>query len=367
MDRTESFGTRYDEFTVKFGVRSFTGGKATKEVGMHGFNSLTVAAVVAASMAISAQADSSNTDAVLAKATQAMGGKEAIEKIQSVRSVMATSTGGMTIEIESFWMRDGGRIVRTKMPMGQMEMGTDGKTSWKKGPMGSGPLTKDDTSQLNNQAGMIIHMLDPAFAAKEQMAELTVMDVETFKDKECHRVHYKNKEGKEGDLFFEVITGLPIGSRNVEKQGDREMESTVLFSDWEDTDGIKVFRTMTIESPDRPGPMMTVQVKSIEFNGLDSATFTPPSDASPAPSSKPESAPKPAADAKEISLDDLTAEQREQATKMLDGLKKSGNVAVMKQTLSSLEPSLGYMPANQKATMQYVVQELKKEIARLGG
>src|ERR1700741_3351808 len=68
-----------------------------------------------------------SADEVLADSVKAMGGSEAIAKIKTLRSVMqmtmAGRDGDISVEVESLWSRDGGRIVRQNT-MGGRELGT---------------------------------------------------------------------------------------------------------------------------------------------------------------------------------------------------------------------------------------------------
>jgi hypothetical protein len=333
--------------------------------------------LVAQSIGLSAHADVPSAEQVMANAVKAMGGKDAINNIQTLRALLETQIDGpqgkMKIEMESLWSRKGGRLTRAKTPMGDMEMGTDGKTSWMKSPMGYGPLTGQQADALKDQSGMFINMLEPERTAKEEIAKLENAGVEKFADTECYRLHYTNKEGKEGDLYYSVDTGLPVGFQRTEASATTKM----VLSDWKETSGVQVFRKINSSAANQPA--MTITVTEVEINKVDDSAFAVPEEAkkalggatsgetAPEPG-KPTSGAAPATGGSEIRLEDLTPEQQTIAKRMAESLKSGGDVAKMKEAVARIEPTLGMIsdPAKRKP-IEYAIQEVKKEIAKLGG
>lgn len=300
---------------------------------------------------------------IMIDSVKALGGTAAIEKIKTVCSTMAMSVQGMTMQMELCWSRAGGRRSKMTTPMGPVEAGSDGKIAWRKELAGYRVLPEAEAKQMNDQASLFMNVLEPQRIAKEKMAGLQTAGKESVDGKECYRVHYSGKEaGNEGDVFYEIASGLPVAFETLKKRPGGEQKSRMIVGDWKEEQGVKFFRTVTVESTQQPGAAVTMTVETLDINTMDDAAFAAPEDVKKLAANPPG-----AAGAKEIKLEDLTPTQQQSAQQMLDGLKKSGNVEAMKQTVAQIEPSLAYMTADQKPTLQYVLQELKKEIARLGG
>ena len=309
-------------------------------------------------------------DEVLAKAVEAVGGADAVAKIKTLRTVMNMSMQGMQMDMESCWSRQGGRLTKTSIPMGGSTLetitGTDGKVAWRKTPAGYELLSEKDAQQLEHQAGGFINMLDPK-QLKAGLESIENAGNQNFADKECWKLHSKRKDGTEGDTFFDVTSGMPMGFESVEKQGETEIRSRGVLSDWKEQDGVKFFNTMTVETSAQASPI-TMKVTTIEINKLDEKTFALPdevkklADAAAATGGKTATAP-----AQEIKLEDLTPEQRKTAEQALEGMRRTTDPAQLKMIVQRLESVIPMMPANEQLPMKYAIQELKKDIAKAGG
>lgn len=309
---------------------------------------------------------------ILAKSVEMMGGADAISKINTLRCTLTTNMQNMDIKMESVWSRAGGRMSKTTMPMGEIVMASDGKIGWMKSSAGYMLLTDAQVEELGNQAGIIMNLLDPITRMKESATAVEVAGKQVFAGKECHRLHATRKGGKQSNVFYDVASGLPVGGESIEIKNDQEIRTRTLMSDWQEEQGVKVFRAIDVESPSQAGGKMALKVTSVEINKADDATFAVPEEVKKLvearDAGKPADAPAgEAGAAKEIQLSDLTVEQRDTATKALESMKKSGDVEAMKRMVQQIEPVLGMMPADQQPPMKYVLQEMRKEIARLGG
>jgi len=309
-------------------------------------------------------------DEVLAKAVEAVGGADAVSKINNLRTVMNMSMQGMTMEVESCWSRAGGRLAKTKVPMGgstmETSVGTDGKVAWRKMPAGYELLSEKDARQLEHQTGGIMNMLDPE-RVKAGLESIENTGKQTFADKESWKLHSRRKDGTESDMFFDVTSGMPMGFESVEKQGDVEIRSRGVFSDWKEQEGVKFFNMMTVETSAQASPIV-MKVTTIEINKLDDKVFALPdevkklADAAGAKGGKTDAEP-----AKEIKIEDLTPEQRKTAEQALEGMRQIKDPAQQKMMVQRMESVIPMMPANEQLPMKYAIQELKKEMAKAGG
>ncbi|HWB19864.1 MAG TPA: hypothetical protein VG711_06160 [Phycisphaerales bacterium] len=321
--------------------------------------------------------------AVLDQAVEALGGKDAISKIKSMQAEMSMQANGMDVQMMVAWSRDGGRYMKANTKMGQMVQGTDGTTMWMQAGMGVQTLTnKEQAKQLDQQASMFMNYLEPKHLIEVTMKSVTSGGKKPFNGKDCDCLHFVNLDGQEGDMYFDAATHLPEGSEvTMGVQGATSKVSRIM-SEWEAENGVQFCRTFVFSLPHAAEPMM-MKVTKIELNNVDDSLFAKPKDEAPAgahpmsghPSATQPAGTKPAgsqpdagaAAGGEIKLEDLTPDQQAKAKQMLENVRKANDIDSTKQMVQRLEPMLGMMPADQKPMMEYIVQELKKDIAKAGG
>jgi len=318
-----------------------------------------------------APAELPSVEAVFENCVKAVGGQDAIDKIKTLHVKSDMSMMGMQIKLEQMWAREGGRLVKMNMPMGEMHMGTNGKTPWMKTPMGYQLAGADEAKQMNSQSGMFMFMIDPKTFAEDELGKLEVVGEEEFAGKKCVKLHYVDDEGDEGDVFFDTESGLPVGFANNASDGSK---GTMLLSDWKEIDGVKFFHLISMEMEPAPGSPMSrpgpdgkpakttgeIKVSTLEVNTLNDDTFKLPAEveqlAKDAEATKSDA---PTDTASEIKLEDLTPEQQKEATKLIEGMRRVPE-GMRADTIRQLESSLPTMEEGMRKYMQYVVQELKK-------
>lgn len=300
----------------------------------------------------------------MAAAVEAMGGREAIDSIKNLHTAMSMDMQGMAFKMESFWAREGGQMSKSSTPMGEMTMGTDGTVYWMKGATGYVLMPEDQKKNLRDQSSVFMRFLDPEKMLTETLESIESKGKVTFGEKECWQLHYKDKDGEEGELFYDVASGMPAGFESIEKQGETLIRSRGIMGDWKEQDGVKFFHTMTMTSEAQPGMTMVMKVDTIEVNKLDEKTFALPEEVKKLVESKPGDA----AAKKEIKLEDLTPEQQKMAKETLDGLKQNPDPAERKALVQRLKMAIPMIQdANQRVPIEWAVQELEKELAKAGG
>jgi len=319
--------------------------------------------------------DLPDADTVLAAGVKAVGGQKAVDNIKTLHVKSTMSMMGMQINMDQAWSRDGGRLITTKMPMGESTMGTDGTTAWMKTPMGYALVSEEQAKQMESQTGMFMFMLDPKNFAKDDLKSLEVVGEEEFDGKNCYKLHYiGDDDDKEGFVFFDKDSGLPVGSTQQDGGEDGD-KSRMLLKDWKEIEGVKFFHVVSMEiTPGKNSPMSgpggqpskmegEIRVDELSVNTLDADHFALPEEVK----QKAANQPKPGEPVAEIKLEDLSEEQQMEAEKMLNGIRQTQGTGMIKQVLSSMEAGLPHMPPDRQKMMQYLVQEMKKEIASRGG
>ncbi len=296
-------------------------------------------------------------------AVKSIGGREALDKVKTLHTIMTMTVMGSTITMDAKWARDGGRLTSTKSPFGDSEMGTDGETAWMMMP-GDRYIIIDDAQaeQLDGQASMHMNMLDPKEIGKN-MDTMEVVGREEFKGRMCYKLRFEPKETEgHGFMFFDASDGRPIGMRQTEQSPMGEQTTTITLSDWKPVEGVEFFHTMKIESPAMPGGSVDMIVTTLVVNKVDADAFALPEQVKElaANADKPEEDDAENAGGTEISLDDLPEAYRERAKQMVEQMKAGGTQAV-NATLPQLENMMSTLPdGDDKKTLAYVIQELKK-------
>jgi len=128
-----------------------------------------------------------------------------------------------------------------------------------------------------------------------------------------------------------------------------------VLGDWKKVDGVLFFHSVKMDG--QPGGEMTIT--KLEVNTLSDADFALPDEVKKLASEKKDLAAP-------IKLEELPADQQREAKQTVESLKKA-DTKVLKQTLSSMETGLQYMPEEKRKMMAYIVQETRAEIAKRGG
>lgn len=321
-------------------------------------NWVTVPALTAAA------ADLPSVDSILADSTKAIGGRKAVDAVQTLRVTSTMSMMGQTMESEQSWSRDGGRLTIMKMAMGEMAMGSDGETAWIRSPMGYMLAGEEQATQINGQVGMFMFLLDPRSLSTSELQSIEVVGKEVFGGAECYKLHYTDADGGEGHMFFRTGNGLPAGFQTVSPH-TRE-RTTMRLSDWRAVSGVQFPHLMTMEMAAGQAGTNTqsgkIRVSKIEVNTLKKDHFALPAEVRRM-ADEIAAGPKPGA---EIKLSDLTPQQQEEAKQLLEGLKQAP-ASTQRTAITNLESGLQWMPEEQRKVMQYVVQEMKKELRKQGG
>lgn len=294
---------------------------------------------------------------------KAVGGRENIDKVKTLHTVMKMSLGGMDMTMNNKWSREGGRLAKSETPFGNTEMGSDGTTAWSKLPDGSYVLLSDDqVEQLDGQASMHIGMIDLK-EFKKQMGTLEVVGREEFNGRAAYKLRFEPKAAEgHGFMFFDASDGMPLGIRHTEATPMGEQTTTMTLGDWKTIEGVKYFHTMKVEIPGMPGGATEMKVTTLEVNKLDEDEFALPAEVKELVASEGNSirGDNEGGDVDEIALEDLPEAYRDRAKTAIEEMKTNGKQAI-DRSLPQLESALSSLPeGDDKLTLQYIIQELKK-------
>lgn len=171
----------------------------------------TLAAGLSASSLAQAPPDLPLAQDIVARHLEAIGGVDAHRAVQSMhaRGRLEMPAQGIVAAFELFTARPARMLYRVTVPgVGRIENGYDGTVGWSVNPI-SGPelLAGRQLVEAAEDA-----WFDGPLRQADRVAELTTLGQETFDGRPAYRVHVVFRTGREQVEFFDVETGLQIGS-----------------------------------------------------------------------------------------------------------------------------------------------------------
>jgi len=305
---------------------------------------------------------------IMAKAVEAIGGRKAVDKIKTLHTVMGMEMMGAAITMENKWSRDGGRWAKTDSPMGSNVMGTNGETAWMQLPGGNYTIiTGPQAEQLDSQASIHMMMLDPQ-QIRDDMAVLEVAGREEFDGRMANVIRFEPEDSEgEGFMYFDANSGRILGLKQIEQTPMGEQTTTMSLGEWKKVEGVEFFHLLKIQNPSMPGGTMEMAITTLRVNEVEESAFALPEEVQAmvdqAEENVDESETGDAAEggtADELTLEDLPEAYRERTRQMLTQIKAGGQESIAR-SLQQFEELMPNLPeGDDKRTLQYIVQELRK-------
>ena len=209
---------------------------------------------------------------ILAAAIDAMGGKAALDAIESTAIKGSTSmamSGDISLEIYS--AKPDKFLIKLAVPsMGEIRYGSDGKTGWTDNPMGGVQLLDADQTKQPAEQANIFRVL---VAVQEKARELETVDRADFADHACYTVRIINEGGQEQFAYFDVDSKLLRGTRIKQEGPQGPIETVSKFTEWKQVGDVKLFSRIDSE---QMGMQAVTTFTEIELNKVDSAIFDLP-------------------------------------------------------------------------------------------
>jgi hypothetical protein len=235
--------------------------------------------------AVAPKADAPKTDAktaalptvddILAKHVNAVGGKEAIEKITS-RSMKGS------FDLEAFGVAGAPVEMLTKAPnksamkidvtgFGVVNRVFDGATGWDSNPMtGLRELSGVELAQMKRGSDFYQHL-----NYKKLYTKMEVKGKEKVGSYETYVIEAMPAEGSPEKLYFDVNTGLLVRQDGEADGPQGKMPLEIYMEDYKVVDGVKIAHTVK-----QVNPAMTIVIKFTEVKNnveIDDAKFNKPS------------------------------------------------------------------------------------------
>ena len=197
-------------------------------------------------------------DQIIEKYVQALGGKAAIEKINSRTTkasfdIPAMGAGGT---VEAYEKAPNKNVAIITIPgFGVIREGFDGKVAW----------AEDPTTGLREKSGL--ELADAKLEAefykpirlKQLFPTMTVKGKEKVGEREAYVVEGKPAEGSVEKWYFDTQTGLLIRQDAERETPQGKMPTEVYMDDYREVDGVKIPHAIR-----QTTPMFTINIKNEE-------------------------------------------------------------------------------------------------------
>jgi hypothetical protein len=233
---------------------------------------LSAAIVVLVATDISAQAQEAQlktADAVLERYQRALGGVDAIQKIQSMTvrgEVESSARPGKSTFV--YYARLFESLMKLTRPDGtEITVGFDGKISWKITPQGAS-IDKDTPAEaIRRDKDLEYALHQPSYFRKFELAGVT-----DFEGHRCYWLHGTTNWGKDNNQFYDIDTGLLVGYR-FESDDASKTVTIALFQDYKNFGGPMIATKNVERAGDRS---TTFTYKSVSYEPLADSLFELP-------------------------------------------------------------------------------------------
>ncbi len=211
------------------------------------FSALVVASVIPAIASAQALPDGK---ALLAKHVEAMGGRDAMDKHTSLHIMGTFSMAAMGIDGAMHIYRAKPALYLQQITLGsfgEMTSGYDGTTAWSINPMaGASVLSGEQAAQMRQQADFLSDFPDQG-----KYTTIETVGAEDFEGRKCYKVKLVRADSTgEAMQYFDAETGMAVGmTRSMENPQMGKIDITVVMSDYQDHDGVKMPGKITQKTP----------------------------------------------------------------------------------------------------------------------
>lgn len=212
--------------------------------------------------------DAPTADQVLDKYITALGGKEALMKVQDITMSMSTDMNGNSmIMTRKQKLPNKFAMVMNANGMEVFKQTGDGSKVVMGGMQGSRTLDGPAAQQMT-----LMNVIFPELHYAENGVKTTVVGPEKVDGKDTYKLSHTTADGAATWTDnFDATTGLKVQSVTTNKSPQGEMTTTALYSDYKEVNGIKFPMTIKQQSPRGP---MTLSVDNVKINkGLKDSDF----------------------------------------------------------------------------------------------
>jgi hypothetical protein len=217
-------------------------------------------------------------ESIFSKAIQSIGGRRALEKIDSfqLHGVMRLADERPVIEIDLSTSK-GGKVlgIMTYIGLGQSRFGSNGTIAWEQIFKATQEYEWSiiDQSVLSQKVRQI-NWLEWFTMLPAKLKNIEFDGEEEFGNEKCWKLIIQEDDGREQHAFFSQSTFRPKGRTTIEKTPNGDATIHVYFKDWQRVGDLLLFHTVVY---DRDGSLVTLKLNKISIEPiLDSFFDLPP-------------------------------------------------------------------------------------------
>lgn len=209
---------------------------------------------------------------VIARYVKAIGGRQAVLKHASRRAVgtFAMPAQGISGTLELLAARPDRFVLKISLTgLGEIATGYDGAIGWLVNPM-TGPmlLQGKQLDQLRADSEFDAPLHDPA-----GYRALEIVGREPFEGRPTYKLRALRASGDEDFEFYDVETGLLLGSVITRESPMGAMKATNVMTDYKPFDGLQI---PTRQVQRVMGTEQVLTITGIEFGTVEASSFAPP-------------------------------------------------------------------------------------------
>lgn len=232
-------------------------------------SALTVALVATGISGRAQEVQLKTVDAVLERYKRALGGVEAIQKIQSMTvrgEAESSARPGKSTFV--YYARPFKSLFKLTRPDGtEITAGFDGKVSWTITPQGASIDKNTPVDAIRRDADLQYALHQPDYFRKLELAG--VID---FEGHRCYWLHGTTNWGKDNNQFYDIDTGLLVGYR-FESDDASKTITIALFQEYKNFGGPLMATKIVFRTGDQSG---TRVYESVSYEPLADSLFEPP-------------------------------------------------------------------------------------------
>lgn len=224
-------------------------------------------------------------DEILNKHFDAVGGKDKIAKVQTVKMSGKQQAGPQEMPLTIYWKRP--NKVRVEFTLQGMTgiQAYDGTKGWMVMPFMGKPdpeaITGDDLKQLEQQADMIE---GPLFNWKDKGNQVELVGKEPVEGTDCWKLKVVRKNGEISYVYLDAESMLQIKAEGKIKRGDQEFEIESSIGDYKETGGLVMPHSVEQKPKGAPaGSMITFEKIELGADVPDSLFAMPEKKEEPKP------------------------------------------------------------------------------------
>jgi hypothetical protein len=208
-------------------------------------------------------------DAVLDRYKHALGGVDAIEKVQSLTVRGEIEGTGMTGKAAFvYYAKPFKTLLKVTRADGtEVISGFDGSVSWSIDPQGASIDKNTALDAVRRDADLQYALHQPDYFKKLDFAGVT-----DFEGHRCYWLHGTTRWGKDNNQFYDVETGLLVGYR-FQSDDKSAAVAIALFQDYKNFGGPLMATKLTFRTGDRS---RTFHYKSVTYEPLADSVFELP-------------------------------------------------------------------------------------------